>query len=176
MNWDAIGAVGEILGAIAVMLSLVYLATQIRVSNKSAKQSTMQSQMHEATTFLGRISSDTTTCKIWSVGLLVPDSLTPLELTQFSTLCLEMTLIYERLYYLNQSSSIESHFSHSMTQAIRRVLGSPGYKVWFEDRKGDFTIDFTNWLSVEQSTSGEYVPFSEILNKSISSYERNDDL
>lgn len=30
MNWTMLGAVGEILGAIAVVLSLVYLARQVR--------------------------------------------------------------------------------------------------------------------------------------------------
>ena len=30
MNWEGIGAVGEILGAIAVMITLGYLAVQIR--------------------------------------------------------------------------------------------------------------------------------------------------
>ncbi|NQV69442.1 MAG: hypothetical protein HQ498_05390 [Pseudohongiella sp.] len=34
MNWDAIGAVGEIAGAIAVVVSLIYLASQIRQSNR----------------------------------------------------------------------------------------------------------------------------------------------
>ena len=36
MNWDAIGAIGEILGAIAVLLTLFYLARQIQQSNKIA--------------------------------------------------------------------------------------------------------------------------------------------
>ncbi len=36
MNWDAIGAVGEILGAGAVFASLVYLASQIKSSSKIA--------------------------------------------------------------------------------------------------------------------------------------------
>ena len=30
MNWDAIGAVAELLGAIGVIASLIYVATQIR--------------------------------------------------------------------------------------------------------------------------------------------------
>ncbi len=30
MNWDAIGAIAELLGAVGVIASLVYLATQIR--------------------------------------------------------------------------------------------------------------------------------------------------
>ena len=34
MNWDAIGALGEVAGAVAVVLTLVYLAKQIHHSNK----------------------------------------------------------------------------------------------------------------------------------------------
>ncbi|MGR8950540.1 MAG: hypothetical protein ACU84Q_21050, partial [Gammaproteobacteria bacterium] len=37
MNWDAIGAVGEIIGATAVVVSLVYLAGQIRTQNRESK-------------------------------------------------------------------------------------------------------------------------------------------
>jgi hypothetical protein len=34
MNWEAIGAIGEVAGAIAVFATLVYLAIQIRQNNK----------------------------------------------------------------------------------------------------------------------------------------------
>ena len=35
MNWEAIGAVGEVLGAGAVMITLGYLAVQIRQSTQA---------------------------------------------------------------------------------------------------------------------------------------------
>ncbi|MEZ5503387.1 MAG: hypothetical protein R3E50_12340 [Halioglobus sp.] len=34
MNWDAIGAIGELVGAIAVFVSLVYLAVQLRQNTR----------------------------------------------------------------------------------------------------------------------------------------------
>ena len=37
MNWDAIGAIGEIVGAAAVVASLVYLAIQTKANAKSLK-------------------------------------------------------------------------------------------------------------------------------------------
>jgi len=37
MNWNAIGAVGEIVGTLAVVVSLVYLALQIRTQNTQSK-------------------------------------------------------------------------------------------------------------------------------------------
>jgi len=37
MNWDAIGAVGEIIGAAAVVATLAYLALQVRASTKESE-------------------------------------------------------------------------------------------------------------------------------------------
>ncbi len=39
MNWDAIGAIGEILGSFAVLLTLVYLAVQLRQTYAAIKVS-----------------------------------------------------------------------------------------------------------------------------------------
>ncbi len=35
MNWEAIGAIGEILGALAVFVTLIYLAVQIKQNTRS---------------------------------------------------------------------------------------------------------------------------------------------
>ena len=37
MNWDAIGATGEIIGALAVVVTILYLATQIRENTKQTE-------------------------------------------------------------------------------------------------------------------------------------------
>ena len=37
MNWEALGAIGEIVGAVAVVVTLGYLAVQIRQNTRSAK-------------------------------------------------------------------------------------------------------------------------------------------
>jgi len=37
LNWDAFGAIAEFIGAIAVVLTLLYLAVQIRQSNRLSK-------------------------------------------------------------------------------------------------------------------------------------------
>ena len=43
MNWEAIGAIGETIGAIAVVLTLVYLSIQIRQNTRSVRAATYQS-------------------------------------------------------------------------------------------------------------------------------------
>ena len=39
MNWDAVEAIGEIVGALAVFLTLIYLALQIRQNTKAVQAS-----------------------------------------------------------------------------------------------------------------------------------------
>jgi len=43
MNWDAIGAIGETLGALAVLITVGYLAVQIRQSTRAMKTSALRS-------------------------------------------------------------------------------------------------------------------------------------
>lgn len=40
MDWAAIGAVSEVIAAVAVVISLVYLAAQVRQANKIARATT----------------------------------------------------------------------------------------------------------------------------------------
>ena len=43
MNWEAIGAVGETVGALAVLVTLVYLAMQIRQNTKAVQAAAVDS-------------------------------------------------------------------------------------------------------------------------------------
>lgn len=53
MDWDAIGAIGEVLGAIGVAITLLYLAVQMRRNTRA-----MQAQTNEArTTHLREMNS-----------------------------------------------------------------------------------------------------------------------
>jgi hypothetical protein len=48
VNWEAIGAIGEVLGAAAVVATLGYLAVQIRKKSRAVKNSAAQSMLSEA--------------------------------------------------------------------------------------------------------------------------------
>ena len=42
MNWDAIGAIGEVSGAVAVVVTLIYLAGQLRQNTQALRSSTYE--------------------------------------------------------------------------------------------------------------------------------------
>jgi hypothetical protein len=52
MNWDALGAMGEIVGAVAVVATLLYLAAQMRHSNRTSKAAVASDLMQKYNDFL----------------------------------------------------------------------------------------------------------------------------
>ena len=42
MNWEAVGAIGELLGAAAVVITLVYLGLQVRLTRRTIISNTQQ--------------------------------------------------------------------------------------------------------------------------------------
>ncbi len=46
MNWEAIGAIGEIVGALAVLATLYYLAIQIKMQNYQLQNQTNRLAFH----------------------------------------------------------------------------------------------------------------------------------
>ena len=71
MNWDAIGAIGELIGSITVVITVVYLAVQIKLSSKAAiSVSTNQSRTAVADV-IGAITSNTDSVKTYADVQLV---------------------------------------------------------------------------------------------------------
>ena len=58
MNWEALGAIGEIVGAVAVVLSLIFLATQIRQNTRSSRTASYQAAVTSISDLTREIGSD----------------------------------------------------------------------------------------------------------------------
>ena len=97
MNWEAIGAISEILGAVAVVATLVYLSAQIRQSTKVARSAARQA-IADASTGL---ASDLITGDL--VQLLQKhidgESLKQYELLRLHASCYKDLHVYENIYF-----------------------------------------------------------------------------
>ena len=84
MAWDAIGAIGEIIGAIAVVATLAYLARQVKTQNTSTEVMMYDSVIESFSTPVAMIAENVEVARIWRVGLSEPNSLNDDEAAQFS--------------------------------------------------------------------------------------------
>ena len=69
MDWDALGALAELAGALAVFLTLVYLALQIR-QNTHATRSSSHHAVTDALNHLNlTLAQDEKVANIWITGM-----------------------------------------------------------------------------------------------------------
>ena len=88
MNWDAIGAIAEMLGSIAVVITLIVLRIQVRHSASMIKQTTVQSAMIANTEFLSNLTNNPALYDIYYRGLRNDSDLNPQERGRFDLLML----------------------------------------------------------------------------------------
>ena len=85
MNWEALGALAEILGAIAVITTLGYLAVQIRKNTRLTTTSIYESAM-DGYVELNRTLLEADVGEICFKSLNEPEALTEIEVFRFSNL------------------------------------------------------------------------------------------
>ena len=107
MNWDAIGAVGEIFGAGGVIVSLIYLSLQIKKSDKTARAESLRAVLEgfRDRTFLQGYTNPAVP-SLLARGLTSLKSLTPNEKRQLFYLLGEQIFQMQQTAHLHEAGLI----------------------------------------------------------------------
>ena len=99
MNWDAIGAIAELLASITVIVTLIYLATQIRQSNTNLHITTTRDFANSQATWIRSLCYDEKMVSIYQLGLKDRQTLSKQERVRFDLLLLEMINQVDSAYH-----------------------------------------------------------------------------
>ena len=133
MNWDAIAAIAEIAGAIAVVTTLVYFVMQIRQYATGLRSATFHTTMQEFNQ-INVAQLDPALADLLDRGMDDPGSLCSTETYQFGWIMRVYVNIWENMYqqYL-QGACSESYWLPYAHQA-KEALATPGGRIY---RKGN---------------------------------------
>ena len=145
MNWDVIGAIGEIVGALAVVVSLVYLAQQIRIQNQEARNAALHAVSVGYRDTLATIA-DGDIADIIHKAISDYDSLTGAEQLKLIAVVGRLFRLWEETYWLHQAQRLEERMWRSMLSQFQGYMSvTPFAKVW-ELRKDYFDPEFTSFV------------------------------
>ena len=130
--WDAVAATGEVVGALAVVISLVYLAVQVR-QNTRVMRAAAKHSLTEATQGLIYKMSEHPDCWVKLVSGQPADS--PEEDARMSLLVRAMCRGFESQCYQAEAGLLEGPEWEAMRTAIRDICALPGVRrYWLELR------------------------------------------
>jgi len=132
MNWDAIGAVGELLGASAVLVTLIYLAVQIRQNTSAVATATYESTMTGFNDINIVVAGNPALASVLDRGCQNPDSLNSEEVVQFNFLLRCYTNQWWKLFKLYERGSLPASEWSIFAKEAAQFLEQPGCKPFCE--------------------------------------------
>ena len=139
MNWEAIGAVGEVLGAVAVVATLAYLSAQIRSGNRALLASQREAGFTAIREWNHQVMVDEQLADVIRRGAKDLSSLTPTEEVQFGTCFYAFFKAFENIYLQCESGNASIDIWEGHSEGLLLYLRQPGVRAWLE--KGTRLLD-----------------------------------
>ncbi len=144
MNWEAIGAIGEVVGAIGVIATLGYLAFQIRQNTKQLTLNELASRAAAANASAVALrgsrqsvyeSAEVT--DIWLKGMSNPDDLSENDYYRFRLL---MQNAIDGIWDIHSQTSVTGYSpeiweTQGITVVLRLVASDGGRRIWTQFRE-----------------------------------------
>ena len=131
MNWEAIGAVAESLGAIGIIVTLIYLSTQLRQTNKALASATRNS-WRDAVQVTNQINiSSPENADVWYRAINLGETLEGKDFGIFQVQASAGLNAFENVYLEYLDGNIEESFWLSKARTVEYLLARPaGKAVW----------------------------------------------
>ena len=143
MNWDAIGAVGQWVGAIAVVLTLGYLVRQIRDSNVQMRRAELNAAQAQFSQWRQALMRDADLARIWSQGMQNPSQLTAVELVRLDQTLTEVAYAMYHVWDRNRvGASDPGEWERVSSRGFSRLISSPYGRIWWDGHAGGFPPAF----------------------------------
>ncbi len=144
MNWDAIGAIGELVGAAAVVLTLIYLSRQMGQNTQMLKSQSRRQVLEGLTRDVERVALHPHLTNAWK-KYLRNESLNVDEEFEMYALFTSFLGNLEIQFHEVQDGSLNSEFAQTLEFRLQTLLDEKGQTFWDQSR-GYFTETFQNHI------------------------------
>lgn len=137
MDWNAISAMAEVSGAVAVIITLVYLTFQVRQNNKLLHDASAESYRNSAEPITQLLATDREALRVFWSGLESRESLNELDLHQFDAVV--------SLWFQSGLQTYRQSY-HEGLNVFEWGMGFNGAKSWWAIYRGIYSKDFQDYI------------------------------
>ena len=143
---ESLANLGEIVGAVAVVVSLIYLAVQIRQNTQAQRTENFSRALDRVAAMQAALSRDSETSALFAKGVADPSALTRAERIQFTWAMYELFGAFEFMFLAAKTKSIPEDIWQRWSSAVAFWLSFAGVKTWWHARPIPFTDSFTSFV------------------------------
>ena len=135
MDLTQLANLGEFIGGVAVLVTLIYLAVQVRSSAREQRASSMREATRELGLVVQRLGDSEEKAEIWLRGVREFAVMSPSERFRFNVVAVWLFRLFEQIYYQNREGRIDLEFWTGFGHQIRDIAAYPGVQAWWETRR-----------------------------------------
>ena len=143
---ESLANLGEIVGAIAVVVSLVYLAVQVRQNTQAQRTENFSRALDRVAAMQASLSQDSDAAVVFAKGVEEPSELSPIERIQFTWAMYELFGAFEFMFLASDTDAIPEEVWQRWSSAVAWWLTFPGVQTWWKVRPIPFTDSFTTYV------------------------------
>jgi hypothetical protein len=149
MSLQDLGAIGEVVAAVAVVVSLIYVARQIHQSSRQLEQNSrhLEASMYHATNdafyrWFSMLAQDETLASLWRRAL-AGEALAADETTRVNSLIAMLFLSYENNFQQLRLGAVKRDTLEIAKSDISALMSRPVVQAWWKRNAGrNLTAEF----------------------------------
>jgi hypothetical protein len=154
MNWDAINAVSQLISSIAVVISVLYLAVQLRSSTRVARVAAMDTAAAAFRDVTKPFMENAELGRVWRIGLENLKSLPAEDQARFFHAAHQFFKAMETIHYHYVYGLLDAQLWAGWQELLRHYVATPGLGYYLNLRSAVFSERFRKFI-------GELEPVAE---------------
>lgn len=146
IDLQSLANLGEVIGAAAVVASLLYLAVQVRQGTKAQRTENYARALDRIAAMQSALSQDSEISSIFARGVQDIGKLTTLERIRLTWGLYEMFDAFEFMFYTYKNDEIPEEVWARWSRTIAFWLSFPGIAAWWDVRPVQFIQSFTEFV------------------------------
>lgn len=139
-NW------AEIVSAIGLIISLIYVGVQITDNTSATRSETASSANAEFIDFYTLVTSDAELTEVWLRGVNEPETLTPTESVRFVFVLHTVMLQFQNNFYLVEEGTLDPRMLQAINNTLGTIRGTAGFDYYWSNRKSLFFPEYQEYI------------------------------
>ncbi len=149
MTLEDLGNLGEFLAALGVLVTLIYLAIQIRQNTHATRASTALEATRDQSAAMYQLNSDAELNRIFYQGCRDFESLSREEQRRFATYMTSTLRSLENILYQTEHGTLDREAWVGIREQIKYVFSQPGTIVWWKRAQNLFNPQLRQFVERE---------------------------
>ena len=149
MDLVLISTLAQVVSALAVIASLVYLAVQVRQNTKAIRNATHHTLTVTRLDYIAMVVQNPDLSRILQAGMQDLARLGEEERHRFTLIMYYLFSAGENFYYQYRQGALDAEQWERWCNTLRYYFTQPGIRTWFATNPIRFAASFTNFLEQE---------------------------